>query len=331
MQPGDVLTSAEVCGFLGITRPTLYSWIAAGRLTPWKELGPGEPTLFLKNAVLQSPLRKYERLGHDPKIVHRRKSRLPVEETRILLVALKKSHIDEISGSLQKSGMVLLRAETLDEASGILRTENPEAVIISPDQAGWQQIPKIKRLIEKLDIEVPPALLALSSQFTSPEDSARAIKSGALDFFKIPIPKEVLLARLRWMIRRRLWTEMERVDNADETISSRWGLVNVHPETRTLHIRENTRQTEFLTSRLTRKEMNLLRLFLKRPGRIFSRRMLLEIIWGYSVNIRTRTVDRHIENLRYKLGSLGSRIESHYGLGYRFLDDPFPSSSNKSL
>ncbi len=53
--------------------------------------------------------------------------------------------------------------------------------------------------------------------------------------------------------------------------------------------------------RLTRKEQELLELLEQNPGRCFSRSFLLERIWGYSNNARTRTVDVHVSRLRKKL------------------------------
>ncbi len=53
--------------------------------------------------------------------------------------------------------------------------------------------------------------------------------------------------------------------------------------------------------RLTLKERELLALLEQNPGRCFSRSFLLERIWGYSNNARTRTVDVHVSRLRKKL------------------------------
>ena len=54
-------------------------------------------------------------------------------------------------------------------------------------------------------------------------------------------------------------------------------------------------------ARLTRKEQELLDLLEQNPGRCFSRSYLLDRIWGYSNNARTRTVDVHVSRLRKKL------------------------------
>lgn len=70
---------------------------------------------------------------------------------------------------------------------------------------------------------------------------------------------------------------------------------------------------------LTRKEYELLALLVDNAGEIVPRDVLLMQIWGYSREIRTRTLDVHIRRLRKKLGSYGdSYIETIFGVGYRF-------------
>jgi DNA-binding response OmpR family regulator len=69
---------------------------------------------------------------------------------------------------------------------------------------------------------------------------------------------------------------------------------------------------------LTPKEFDLLALLAGHPGRAFSREFLLERLWGYGYDGFDRTVDTHIVRLRKKLGPLGERIATVWGVGYRF-------------
>ena len=70
---------------------------------------------------------------------------------------------------------------------------------------------------------------------------------------------------------------------------------------------------------LTPKEYDLLALLAAHPGRAFSREFLLERLWGYAYDGYDRTVDTHIVRLRKKLGPLGERIVTVWGVGYRFM------------
>ena len=76
---------------------------------------------------------------------------------------------------------------------------------------------------------------------------------------------------------------------------------------------------------LTRKEFELLALLVENAGEIIPREALFMRIWGYSKEIRTRTLDVHIRRLRRKLGAYsGQYIETIFGVGYRF--QPFRAS-----
>ena len=72
--------------------------------------------------------------------------------------------------------------------------------------------------------------------------------------------------------------------------------------------------------RLTNMEFELLALLVRHPGELICRETLLQRVWGYSKEIRTRTLDVHVRRLRRKLGIAYSRhyIETVFGIGYRF-------------
>ena len=69
---------------------------------------------------------------------------------------------------------------------------------------------------------------------------------------------------------------------------------------------------------LTYKEFEMLRYFMRNPGIVLTRDMLLGEIWGIDTDIETRTVDMHIKTLRQKIGSCGEYIKTVRGVGYRF-------------
>jgi len=71
--------------------------------------------------------------------------------------------------------------------------------------------------------------------------------------------------------------------------------------------------------RLTRKEHELMSMLVRNAGEIVPRDVLLQRVWGYNKDVRTRTLDVHIRRLRKKLGAYGDRyIETVFGVGYRF-------------
>ena len=71
---------------------------------------------------------------------------------------------------------------------------------------------------------------------------------------------------------------------------------------------------------LTALEFRLLATLIARRGRVQTRDMLLNDVWGVQVDVTTRTVDTHVQRLRKKLGDAGNYIETLRGVGYRFVD-----------
>jgi two-component system phosphate regulon response regulator PhoB len=71
---------------------------------------------------------------------------------------------------------------------------------------------------------------------------------------------------------------------------------------------------------LTAKEFDLLRGLMTRPGRVLTREVLLEQVWGSDITVTVRTIDTHLKRLREKLGTAGELIETVRGVGYRFAE-----------
>jgi two-component system phosphate regulon response regulator PhoB len=71
---------------------------------------------------------------------------------------------------------------------------------------------------------------------------------------------------------------------------------------------------------LTATEFKLLLTLIERRGRVQSRDVLLNDVWGYESSIDTRTVDTHVRRLREKLGKAADSIETIRGFGYRMID-----------
>jgi DNA-binding response OmpR family regulator len=82
---------------------------------------------------------------------------------------------------------------------------------------------------------------------------------------------------------------------------------------------------------LTYKEFELLRFLVQRPGRVFTRSMLLQEVWGYNFYGGTRTVDVHVRRLRAKLGpEHEGLIETIRGVGYRAADPSGPEDETEN-
>ncbi|HUO33171.1 MAG TPA: winged helix-turn-helix domain-containing protein [Bryobacteraceae bacterium] len=94
-----------------------------------------------------------------------------------------------------------------------------------------------------------------------------------------------------------------------------------------LDFEHNTASLDARPLGLTRKEYDLLALLVQNAGEVVSREALLLRVWGYSNQIRTRTLDVHVRRLRKKLGAYsGVYIETIFSVGYRF--QPFRAPKN---
>ena len=75
---------------------------------------------------------------------------------------------------------------------------------------------------------------------------------------------------------------------------------------------------------LSRYEFLLLQVFVRRPGQVFSREQLTDLVWDAPEASMDRTVDAHIKNLRAKLRSIDAALDpiiTHRGLGYSLKED----------
>jgi DNA-binding response OmpR family regulator len=149
---------------------------------------------------------------------------------------------------------------------------------------------------------------------------ALTVEMGADDFIMIPATSEELAARL--------W-QLEARDNRPRApLQLRYGDIVLDYE-----MRQAYRNDQSLT--LTSFEFQLLRFLVERISRVFTRQELLERVWGYRHEGRGRSVDTHILNLRKKLGDLGGRLQTIFGVGYKLqrldvhLDHPSPPAAER--
>jgi two-component system response regulator ResD len=135
-------------------------------------------------------------------------------------------------------------------------------------------------------------------------DKLLGFDHGADDYMTKPFSPRELVARLQALLRR------SRPASA-ETVLESGGL----------RIDEAAREAAFegraLT--LTAREFDLLRFFVRNPGRVLAREELLRKVWGYDYLGETRTVDVHVRRLRQKLGAEPPPIETVLGAGYKWI------------
>ncbi|MEG3926250.1 response regulator [Microcoleus sp. D3_18a_C4] len=148
--------------------------------------------------------------------------------------------------------------------------------------------------------------------------------AGADDYISKPFATEVLLARIRTLLRRSkaLSPGCSTQKSAANTLT--WGELCLDLESGRVTFCEQIIS-------LTPTEYNLLELLLRNPDRIFSRSAILDRLWGFDDAPSDRAIITHIKDVRKKLKAGGLTeeiIETVYGMGYRL--KPYPQSASSS-
>lgn len=139
-------------------------------------------------------------------------------------------------------------------------------------------------------------------------DRVVGFEAGADDYLVKPFSMRELELRVRVLLRRQQTMPTEALGN-EEAIQ--FGALTVdRPGHRVL-----VDNSEIACTAL---EFKLLTTLLERKGRVQSREVLLDDVWGTETFVSDRTVDTHIKRLREKLGPAGTYIETVRGVGYRF-------------
>ena len=181
-----------------------------------------------------------------------------------------------------------------------LCSATPQLITLDVMLPGMDGIEILKRLRSSGATERIPVIMA--SAKGAEYDRVLGLDLGADDYLAKPFSMMEMVSRIRAVLRRTAPQETVR--------PLRLGFIEMAPDSHTVRVRGSRVE-------LTLKEFELLKLFLKHPGRVYSRDQLLEKIWGSDYLGETRTVDVHIGTLRTKLGDCGDYIRTVRGVGYR--------------
>ena len=141
-------------------------------------------------------------------------------------------------------------------------------------------------------------------------DEILGLEIGADDYISKPISPRKVLARIKSVIRRTTG-DYEKPLKLEENVKFK----NLEIDSSSHSVRINEREVFF-----PKKEFQLLHFLLSNRGKVYSREILLNQIWGENIYVVDRTVDVHVAKIREKLGEYSDYIETIKGLGYRFKD-----------
>ena len=222
----------------------------------------------------------------------------------ILVVDDEKDILEMLKYNLEKEGYKVLTAR--DGKKALEQARNLPSVILldvmMPEMDGWEVCKHLKR--DTRTAAVPVIFLtAKGTEF----DEVLGLELGADDYIVKPISVRTLLARIKTALRRR-----ETSGDASPASSE-----ILHVDKLEINIPNYTATVGNKELFLTRKEFETLVYLARNRGRVITREVLLNVVWGENVRVVDRTVDVHISKIREKLASYGEYIETVKGVGYR--------------
>ncbi|MCK6205743.1 response regulator transcription factor [Bacillus infantis] len=196
-----------------------------------------------------------------------------------------------------------VKANSGEEALSLLEGNNIDLVLLDimmPQMDGWETCEKIRKFSE-----VPIIMISARNEKI---DIVKGLETGADDYITKPIDEGELLARINAVFRRYQNKEVRKINfNGLSWDESAYEL----------------RYTSEIIQ-TTPKEFLLVGLFLKNPNKVFSRALLLDLIWGNNTYTEDRTVDSHVRNVRDKLRQVNFPIDKHlrtvWGVGYKWVN-----------
>lgn len=189
---------------------------------------------------------------------------------------------------------------TGEEMFKALEKTSPQLIMLDimlPDEDGLAILKKLKSDPMTADI---PVIMATAKG--TEYDKVVGLDLGADDYLAKPFGMMEMISRVKAVLRRSAPKE--------KTDLLRMGKLELDEKRHTVSVDGTQIQ-------LTLKEYELLRVFMKNPGIVFSRDSLLSIVWGINFIGESRTVDVHIGTLRTKIGECGNYIETVRGVGYK--------------
>ena len=198
------------------------------------------------------------------------------------------------------------QAEGFSEAESFweaMARQTPSMILLDIMLPGEDGISVLRRL--RADTATANVPVIMMTAKNSEYDRVQGLDAGADDYISKPFGMMELVARVRAVLRR---TE-PRTGSKEYRV----GELYVCPDRHEVQIDGEQIQ-------LTYKEFLLLCTLLENQGRVLTREVLMDKVWGLGAERENRTLDVHIRTLRQKLGPVGGRIQTVRGVGYRMED-----------
>ena len=228
-----------------------------------------------------------------------------------MVVEDEKSFVEALKVGLDREGFDVKVAEDGLTALELFRTFKPDLILLDV------MLPKISGLDVCKEIRTESKVPIIMVTAKSEEiDTVVGLEVGADDYVTKPYRLREVVARMRSLLRRSNWS--------DETEAISEGrVITVSDIQIDIDKYEVKVRNEILDFPL--KEFELLLLLLENAGRVLTRDVLIDRVWGFDYVGDTKTLDVHIKRLRSKVEKDPSKpmsIITVRGVGYKFVDTP---------
>ncbi len=225
------------------------------------------------------------------------------EKKRLYIVEDEPDILELMVINLKKAGFQVEAFTDAGPMLKLLEKQIPDLILLDlmlPDQdgldvcKGLRNNPKFK--------EIPVIMVTAK---TEELDVVLGLELGADDYIPKPFSPRELVARVKAVLRRSSYKAV--TTSSKVTVA---GILTIDAEKFEITVEDKVVQ-------LTSTEFMILKILAGKPGWVFSREKILDLLWGDSKDVYDRTVDVHIKNLRDKLGVAGKLVRNVRGVGYK--------------
>jgi len=218
---------------------------------------------------------------------------------KILIVDDEPDIIEILKFNLENEGYNVISAANGKEALKLADKHIPQLIILDLMMPVMDGIEACERL--RMDKKFNNTVIMFLSARGEDYSQVAAFESGADDYVTKPIKPRILNSKVKALLRRFKNDFSQILSFENIIIDSERYIVEL--------------DNRFIN--LPRKEFELLFLLANKPGKVFKREKIMELVWGSDVIVGDRTIDVHIRKLREKIGE--NFLKTIKGVGYQFI------------
>jgi len=230
----------------------------------------------------------------------------------VLVVASASDYTSSLMATIERDGFGVRHVFNANDAIDEMRSEWLDAMIVIGDGADASTL-AICRLVRH-DPEINRIPIIVIGAPASTSDVVRVLRSGADLYACMHDEADLLLARMKTILRRCSWAAAEAVvdfDRQDRVV--RVGDLMIRPARFSAHVGAEPVE-------LTVSEFRVLVLMASKPGRVFTRDQVFDALHDHDVDASDRSIDSHVYTLRRKLAHSTVSIRTVRGVGYRLVN-----------